>query len=803
LSNPTPGGHQHTNELAQESSPYLLQHAHNPVDWHAWGPRAFEKARAENKPIFLSVGYSTCYWCHVMERESFENESVAAEMNRLFVNIKVDREERADVDQLYMTAVQLITRRGGWPMSVWLTPDLRPFYGGTYFPAPQYVGYLRGLDDAYRNRSAEVEQSANQITGILRKLARPAPVDKPLIIDDRVIDSLIRRSIADYEPTHGGFGGAPKFPRETLLELLLTWLDATTPSPGTPGEGWGGGLMSRTSPHSIPLPDPPPAHRGREMEMKPPLRTGGDTRDVVTQRLRHALDAMADGGIRDQLGGGFHRYSTDAQWLVPHFEIMLYDNAMLGWVYAEAHRQFGQRRYADVARGIFDFVLREMTSPQGAFYTAFDAEVDAQEGLSYLWTVEEIRSLLGPDDAKLFNRVYGVDRGPNFADPHHGNGQADKNILFLPQPLEQAARDFNLTEEEVEARLSPMRQRLYEARLKRKQPLLDTKIITSWNALMIRALAHGGSILKEPRYVDAAATAASFLLDHHLHGDILLRTSRDGAGKYRGFLDDYAFLVQALLAVHTATRNDTWRHYAQNLSREMVRQFMDEKLGGFYFTSAEATDLIVRQITTQDSPLPSGNGIAAMALLALGQTESARATLVALAQPMVEQAEGSAALVQAAMQFVREQGRIEIDPNAQPAQADRPPSPHDQAVKVVSLKTEWLNAAELHVKLSVLEGFHINSNAPGGGDVPLIATHLAVDVPGATIEYPPGKPIAFAFTREPINVYEGEVILRVTFPHPPTPQSTIHLSLSYQGCDEHACLPTATLAREVEVPWLH
>jgi uncharacterized protein YyaL (SSP411 family) len=332
-----------TNRLANETSPYLLQHRHNPVDWHPWGPEAFAAARTSDRPIFLSVGYSTCYWCHVMERESFESPATAAVMNQLFVCIKVDREERPDVDQLYMTAVQVLTRQGGWPMSVFLTPDLRPFYGGTYFPPtdhgsrPGFVSLLREISDAYKNRRDQVEHSANQVSDILRQASVPDRPRQTITLDKPFIERLVARSESDYDPASGGFGSAPKFPRQSLLELLLVY--------------------NRINPD-----------------------------DKRMARLRHTLDSMANGGIRDQLGGGFHRYSTDADWLVPHFEIMLYDNATLAWCYIEAYRQTEDRRYAAVARGIFDFVLREMTSPDGAFYTAFDAEVDAREGLTYLWT---------------------------------------------------------------------------------------------------------------------------------------------------------------------------------------------------------------------------------------------------------------------------------------------------------------------------------------------------------------------------------------------------------------------------------
>jgi uncharacterized protein YyaL (SSP411 family) len=691
-----------------------------------------------------------------MERESFESEAVAAEMNRLFVNIKVDREERPDVDQLYMTAVQLITRHGGWPMSVWLTPDLRPFYGGTYFPQANFLAYLRGLDDAYRNRHDEVEKSADQITNILRRIARPALPATSLTIDDKFIDSLLDRSTSDYDSRHGGFGGAPKFPRETLLELLLVELSKSAI---------------------------------------------GNRQSTFRQQLLHSLDAMAEGGIRDQLGGGFHRYSTDAKWLVPHFEIMLYDNAMLGWVYVEAYRQTQEPRYAAIARGIFDFVLREMTSPEGAFYTAFDAEVDAQEGLSYLWTKAEIDTLLGAEDAKLFNRIYGVDLGPNFADPHHGTGTPDKSILYLPKPLRVVAVEMKLHVDQLEARLAPMRSKLYEARRLRKQPLLDTKVITSWDALMIRALAHGGKVLNDPRYLKAAIKAAEFLLQHHMTDGTLSRTSRDGKARHRGFLDDYAFLAQALLALHDATGDDQWSQRATVVADSMLEKFGDAE-GGFFFTESQATDLIVRQKTAQDSPLPSGNAVAAMVLLELGRTSESRSTLRAFAQQLSDQGESMSSMAQAALLYVRREGPIDVSSSSSASEADRPASPQQIAAGVVSAKAEWMSAAELHLRLNILNGFHINAHEPQG-DMPLIATRLTVSTPGASIEYPPGEEQGFPFVEQPVRVYSGEVTILVQFSQPPLPESHVKLSLSYQACDESACFPPVTKQIEVEVPSVH
>ena len=752
----------HTNRLARETSPYLLQHQHNPVDWYPWGDEAFERARREDRPIFLSVGYSTCYWCHVMERQSFENDAVAAVMNEKFVNIKVDREERPDVDQLYMTAVQVLTRHGGWPMSVWLTPDLRPFYGGTYFPPtdahgrPGFVTVLKGLDDAYRNKRPDVEQTANQLKGILEQIAEPAAPERPVRIDEECVRRLVDRSVSDYDPTFGGFGSAPKFPRETVLELLLSYTASLTG------------------------------------DVNADVREVRDRKQRILKMLTHTLDAMAAGGIRDQLGGGFHRYSTDARWLVPHFEIMLYDNALLAWCYVEAYRQTENRAYAEVARGIFDFVLREMTAPNGSFYTAFDAEVDGQEGLNYLWTPQQVEEVLAADDAKAFNRVYGLDRGFNFADPHHGTVQPDKNILYVAMPMESEA---------MNARLAGMRQKLYAARRQRKQPLLDTKVITSWNALMIRAFAYGGQVLQDQRYLDAARHAASFLITHHRTEEgALLRTSRDGKAKYAGFLDDYAFTVQALLAMHDAGVSGNWREGAEALSMVMRRKFHDDDRGGFYFTEQGARDLIVRQKVASDSPLPSGNAVAAMTELDLGHADVAQRTLAVFAGQLEQNGEGMSSMVQAALAYVRREDGFVVAPAPDDAAASPPASPEQVAAGVVAVRTSWASRTELHIHLDVLEGFHINANKAAKG---LIPTRVAVAEPGgdapavASVEYPPGEERRFAFADEPLRVYEGPTTISVRLKDR-AGEAPLRLSVTYQACDDNACLPPVT--KRVEVP---
>ena len=705
----------HTNRLRHESSPYLLQHAYNPVDWYPWGLPAFTEAKRRNCPIFLSVGYSTCYWCHVMERQCFENDAIAAEMNRRFVNIKVDREEHPDVDQLYMTAVQLMTRSGGWPMNVFLTPDREPFFGGTYFPPqdmpgrPGFLTILRSIDDAWQNRRGDLEESAKQIVEMTRRYTCPAAPDEPITINAAMIDTLIGRSVAGYDKHHGGFGAAPKFPQQTLLELLLAYCAA----------------------------DPATA------PAKTPLR----------KMLAATLDAMARGGIHDHLGGGFHRYSTDERWLIPHFEIMLYDNAMLAWIYAEASKQFQSPPFAAVARGICDFVLGRMTSPHGAFYTAFDTEVDGREGASYLWTAEEIRDVLGASDAAIFNRVYGLDRGPNFTDPHHGNHQPERNVLYRPEPATGPVSDLAISREELETGLTHMRGRLLSVREQRKQPLLDTKILTGWNALMIRGLAHCGVILAEPAYVQAAGRAADFLLQTHRTRDGgLLHTSRDGVARLPGSLDDYAALAWALLSLHDATGDIRWRDGA----KEMLGQ-IEHRFGGadaYYQSPAGEQDIIVRQQLANDNPLPSGNALAALSLLKTGNTARARQILTAFAAALESQGEAMSALVQAAILYIQSVGPLHVLPSPQ---ADTTPeTAADLAQAVVSIEAQRMGADTIRVGVHIREGWHIQSATAGKGLVP--TRILATDAETiANVEYPAGQAWHPAWADAPASVYTGKV----------------------------------------------
>ncbi len=554
-----------TNRLAGETSPYLLQHAFNPVDWHPWGPVALARARSENKPIFLSIGYSACHWCHVMERESFENSEIAALMNEHFVNIKVDREERPDLDQVYMSAVLAMTGHGGWPMSVFLTPELKPFFGGTYFPPSDARGMagfprvLQSVHQAWQERQGEIRDSASEMTEQLQAFDTVPRGSGELGI--KLLDKAAQATMRNYDPLHGGFGQAPKFPRPMDLRVLLR-------------------------------------HHARTKD--------SGSLDAV----RHTLDKMARGGIYDQLAGGFARYSTDNRWLVPHFEKMLYDNALLAAVYLEAYQSTREPDFGRVARETIDYVLREMTSPEGAFYSTEDADSEGVEGKYYVWSLADVTAILGADRAKTFCYVYDV--------TEQGNWE-DQNILNLPRTIEQAARLLGRDLDPLRDDLKSSRALLLAARQKRVPPAKDTKVLVSWNGLMIAALAEGGHILKDERYLAAAGRAAGFILDRMTRDDgRLLHTYNSGLAKLDAYVDDYADFIDGLTRLYEATGEPRWIESALDLARIMIDEFADPGQGGFFFTGRRHEALILRQKDIHDNATPSGNAMAATALIRLG-----------------------------------------------------------------------------------------------------------------------------------------------------------------------------------------
>jgi hypothetical protein len=543
------------NALAQESSPYLRQHAENPVDWLPWGPVALARARAQDKPLLVSIGYSACHWCHVMERESFEDPRTAQLMNECFVCVKVDREERPDVDALYMEAVQAMTGHGGWPLNVFLTPEQLPFYGGTYFPPdprqgmPAWTQVLQAIAESWEANREEIRAGGERLRERLSGGAALSPSTDPLLAS--VLDQAVAKLAESFDARHGGFGGAPKFPQASVIEFLLA----------------------------------------------------RDERGMVLTTLH----AMADGGIHDQLGGGFARYSVDASWTVPHFEKMLYDNALLARCYLHGWECSQDARLREVCIDTLEWTLREMRGPEGGFYSALDADSEGVEGRFYVWTVTELQDILG-EDAHSAIAWLGVTGHGNFQDPHHP--EPGLNVL-------SDRSDASAPEHEIRERI---RERLLATRELRTRPALDDKRLTSWNALMISALADAGAALDEPRYLAAAVACAEFLQSQMRdQRGRLLRTYNHGHAKLDGYLEDHAFLLEALITLFEATCQERWFHQATALADEMIERFADTERGGFYSTAADGEALIVRRKDLEDTPIPSGSSSAAMGLLRLAQ----------------------------------------------------------------------------------------------------------------------------------------------------------------------------------------
>jgi len=552
-----------TNRLINETSPYLLQHAHNPVDWHSWGDEAFERARREDKPILLSIGYSACHWCHVMEHESFEDEAIAELMNENFVNIKVDREERPDLDTIYMNAVQMMTGSGGWPMTVFLTPDGKPFYGGTYFPPvdrygmPGFPRVLISVAEAYRTRRDEIENSADGVLGELKRMDRVVLQEGDLSYE--IADQAANHLLRTLDPVHGGFGNKPKFPPSMTLQFLL--------------RQW---------------------------------RRTKDTSALNAVEL--TLNKMARGGMYDQLGGGFHRYSVDEKWLVPHFEKMLYDNALLSRVYTEAFLATGNEFYKRVAIETLDYVAREMTDKNGGFYSTQDADSEGEEGKFFVWTPEEVTALLGEEDARLFNRYFDVSEMGNFE---------GHSILRVDEEVDVIARLMRVSRERLVEAIERGRRILFEAREKRVKPYRDEKILTAWNGLMMRSFAEASRAFDRKDYLEIAVKNANFLLTKLRREGRLLRTHKDGESKLNGYLEDYAYVIDGLLALYEASFDLRWFEEAGALAETLIAQFWDAEAGGFFFTSADHETLITRTKDFYDNATPAGNSVAAAALVRL------------------------------------------------------------------------------------------------------------------------------------------------------------------------------------------
>ena len=772
----------HTNALVDATSPYLLQHAHNPVDWRPWGAAAFAEARRRNVPIFLSVGYATCYWCHVMEREVFENPDLAASLNEHFVPVKVDREERPDVDEIYMAATQLLTGSGGWPMNVFLTPPapepaqasqsgaegygLLPYWAATYIPPASKFGragfgeVVEGMRRAWADERPVVLDQATRVAEAVQRRAAPVTAGP---LDPAAVDAAVAELRGRYDAEHGGFGGeeGPKFPMPVVVSLLLAAADDT---------------------------------------------------GAASKEVRHTLEAMAHGGMYDQVGGGFHRYSVDEKWRVPHFEKMLYDNGQMLSLYAAAYERWGGKRfaglYARVMRETADYLLREMRDGSGAFWSAQDAEVNAREGQNYLWTPEQVRAALAdePDSGRpgdtayarttLALQMYGLDLGTNFRDPHHRDEPAT-NVLYMPVAMSEHVGVLGGDAEGAMGRLMEVRAEintaLREVRDTRDQPITDDKVLAAWNGLAIAGLADAGRVLGEERYVDAAAAAADVVLLSMRDAEGgLLRTMRGGVASVPAFLEDYAFMAAGLLALDAARPRERRFHAAALELMEAAERRFAAPGGGWFDTLADQSDLFVRHREVFDGALPSGGAQMVHNLLAVWErrgrpapdayAQRAVKALRALAPAVERQGAGLAHAVHGLRRALAVDSAVAAA-LAAPAQGGGATpgaggSPEHVSVSVtpdLSVPDAWV------VRLKIAPGYHLNAN-PASGEG-LIATELRGSE-GVEVVYPGGHEARFVFADGPLRIYDGVVNLRVngwTEGHGP-------LTLRYQACTDSACL---------------
>ena len=720
-----------TNRLGGESSPYLLLHATNPVDWYPWGEEAIELARKLDKPIFLSIGYSTCYWCHRMEEDVFTNPDIAALMNDGFINIKVDREERPDLDEIYMTATQVMTQRGGWPNSLFLTPSLEPFFAGTYFPpedrggAPGFPTVLRRIRDLWSDDRARIQESAEDVASRVEDIVTARSEARGTFPDP---SASVERALAglrdSYDDVWGGFGSAPKFPSPANLYLLR----AT-------------------------------AARGDE-----------SAKTMLVATLRR----MGEGAIYDHLGGGFHRYATDREWRVPHFEKMLYDNAALAAILVDTARLTGDPELARLARGTLDFLLEKMTGKEGGFHSAIDAQTEGREGAFYVWTREEVARVLTEEELALVGPIFGLDEPPNFEGTDH--------TLYWTAPLEEHAARLGLTREALLARLAPALEKLKTARSERPFPLVDDKVLTDWNGMAIEAMASGGAFFDEPRYREAAKRAADFLLSSLRRGEGKLRhVYRNGEAKIDAFLDDYAFLMEGLLTLHRESGERAYLDAAASLADELEARLRDPN-GGYYQTTPKAF-LPFQTKSAFDGATRSGNGVAVLGLLELAERtgqaryrDRAEDALRAFASD-VERYPGATRTLALALD--------DLSPVSQAAGAPAPLPIEELARSVVSATLEPAGRAGVggfrpfRVTLRLAEGWHVNAN-PASSRF-LVPTEVRGEV--REVVYPPGTSMKLAFSDEAIAVYSGEVRIAGELASDATT-----VTLIYQACDDTRCL---------------
>jgi uncharacterized protein YyaL (SSP411 family) len=726
------GSPQFTNRLILEDSPYLIQHAHNPVDWYPWGAEAFATAKRENKPVFLSIGYSTCHWCHVMERESFENVAIATILNQYFIPIKVDRERRPDVDQTYMQAVQLIAGSGGWPMSSFLTTEGKPFYGGTYFPPENFQTLLLRVAELWENQRNDLIDRSNQVSEAMAQMSNRKLVSGKL--SSVAVNNAVNEALDRHDELQGGFGRAPKFPQEPLLFLLLAQSERI-----------------------------------------------GDTDALAAVEV--TLDAMSRGGIYDQVGGGFHRYSTDNEWLVPHFEKMLYNQAHLARVFLLAWRLTGNPSYKRITTQTLDYVLRDMTSAEGAFYSATDADSEGEEGVFFLWTDEQIRQALPNAEAEFAIELFGVTDNGNFE---------DSNILHLPVPLEEIARKQNVELNELFEQIDSIRDKLYRARETREHPLRDEKVLTSWSGMMISTFAQAGVLLDEPRYADAAVRAAQFIWDHNRASvGELLRVHLEGSSSIAGQQEDYAYFAESLLHVYDATGNDHWLARAEEVANGMLKHFWDESGGSFYMSRDE------EQLTTLgrpkdegfDNAIPSGSSVALRVLQMLDARVAnfeygKRAnTILATFANSINQSPANFGYMLAGASDLR---HGELSAQRYVARG---------GVRATARQT---GTNQIIVDIRIPEGWHINSSQPLQKS--LIPTSISIDSAKSgwqlgKVSYPEPVTATLGFQKEPLSVYDGNIQIQINVDADDEKSARIlPVQLGIQACNDKICLPPEKVA---------
>jgi len=734
------GSPQFTNRLILEDSPYLIQHAHNPVNWYAWSAEAFATARRENKPVFLSIGYSTCHWCHVMERESFDNLEIARFMNDHFISIKVDRERRPDVDATYMTAVQLLSGRGGWPMSSFLTADGKSFFGGTYFPPEQFINLLQSVETAWRKEHDKLLQQADRISSEVQR--HMTTEKKGRLIGPAIIDQTVQQLLGRYDDMEGGFNTAPKFPNEAILFFLF---DAAT--------------------------------RNKDK--------------VAMDAVLHSLEAMAMGGIYDQIGGGFHRYATDPHWLVPHFEKMLYNQANLSRLYTQAYELTGDIIYARVVRQTLDYVLREMTSSVGGFYSATDADSEGQEGQFFVWTPDQLKAVLTvSDEAGFAIDIFAVTKAGNF--------ERNKYILNLPVSLRAYAEDKHLTLQDVMQRLDVVRERLLVARSKRIPPLRDNKIITAWNSMMITALASAANGLPEKRYLDSAIRTAEFIWTTLRNTDnTLWRSYLDGKVSVPASQEDYAYFAEALVILYDVTGDRFWLDRAELICEQMLNLFWDRDAHGFFMNADDSgIPMMARPKEHFDSATPSGNSVALRVLARLVKRtgrfvyEDHVAKTIAAFSSSIAQHPGAYPYM---MLAINEHLHQELGMHQYAARGN-------VIINTASSLPPDTDQLVLTLSLNIRPGWHINANKTL--DKALIPTQLGIKDKQSNwklikVDYPQAKIKTLGFSETELALFEGQVEVKayVDMEEHKTGDklNMIPIQLQLQACNDELCLPPEEL----------